>query len=98
MADYRRKRWRSEMAVRVDVNGALDSLVGENGLRVKDLEELEPRVAELHAALDERRKAKGLRFRELPYDKREIQKVLELARELRGEVDTLVVLGIGGSA
>ncbi len=26
MADYRRKRWRTEMAVRVDVNGALESL------------------------------------------------------------------------
>jgi len=98
MADYRRKRWRSEMVVRVDVNGALDSLVGAAGLRVADLEELEPRIAEVHAALDARRKAKDLRFRELPYDKREIQKILELARELSAEVDTLVVLGIGGSA
>ena len=98
MADYRRKRWRSEMTVRVDVNGALETLVGEAGLRASDLEELEPRIAEAHAALDARRKAKELRFRELPYDKREIQRILELARELRGEIDTLVVLGIGGSA
>src|SRR5262249_28457797 len=76
----------------------LESLVGANGLSVKELEELEPRVAELHAALDQRRKAKELRFRELPYEKRETPKILDLARELRGEIDTLVVLGIGGAA
>jgi glucose-6-phosphate isomerase len=98
MADYRRKRWRSEMAVRVDVNGALDSLVGAAGLSAKDLEEIEPRVAEVHATIDARRKANEMRFRDLPYDKREISKMLELARELANEIDTLVVLGIGGSA
>ncbi|MBI2962576.1 MAG: glucose-6-phosphate isomerase [Deltaproteobacteria bacterium] len=98
MADYRRKRWRGEMAVRVDVNGALDALIGPGGLQAQDLESLQPRVAQAHDRLGARRSAKELRFRDLPYEKREVQKILELARELRSEVDTLVVLGIGGSA
>jgi glucose-6-phosphate isomerase len=98
MADYRRKRWRTEMAVRVDVNGALDSLIGDAGLRETELANLEQNVAGAHAALDARRKAKEMRFRDLPYEKREVQKIVELAREVLSEGDTLVVLGIGGSA
>jgi glucose-6-phosphate isomerase len=98
MADYRKKRWRTEMTVRVDVNGALDSLIGAAGLREAELANLEQNVAGAHAALEARRKAKEMRFRDLPYEKHEVQKILELAREVRSEGDTLVVLGIGGSA
>ncbi len=86
------------MAVRVDVNGSLDSLIGDAGLRETELANLEQNVAGAHAALDARRKAKEMRFRDLPYEKREVQKILELAREVLSEGDTLVVLGIGGSA
>ena len=98
MADYRRKRWRSEMAVRVDVNGALDSFLGGSGLSQQELEQLAPRVAEIHRALAEQREAGKIRFRDLPYEKKEVQKIAETAREVREEFDTLVVLGIGGSA
>lgn len=98
MAAYRKKRWKSEMAVRVDVNGALESLIGEAGLRATELASLDQHVAGAHAAIDAKRKAKELRFRDLPYDKREVQKLLELARQVREESDTLVVLGIGASA
>src|SRR5439155_10565731 len=98
MADYRKKRWRTEMAVRVDVNGALDSLIGDAGLRETELANLEQNVAGAHATLDARRKAKEMRFRDLPYEKREVQRIVELAREVRSEGDTLVVLGIGASA
>jgi len=97
MADYRRKRWRNEMAVRIDVNGALEWLVGEGGLRENELASLEQHVAGAHAAMDAKRKSKSMRFRDLPYEKREVQKVLELAREVKSESDTLVVLGVGGS-
>jgi glucose-6-phosphate isomerase len=98
MAEYRKKRWRSEMAVRVDVNGALDTTVGDSGITQRELEALVPRAEEVHADVDARRKARELRFRDLPYDKREVAKVVELAGEVGSEADTLVVLGIGGSA
>lgn len=98
MAEYRKKRWRTEMTVRVDVNGALDTLVGDSGITQRELEALVPRAAEIHADLEARRKAKELRFRDLPYEKREVAKVVELAGEVATECDTLVVLGIGASA
>lgn len=98
MADYRRKRWQSEMAVRVDVNGALDAVVGDGGIRVESLEELAPRAAEVHASLAARRRGKELRFPDLPFERSESRRIVELARDVRAEFDTLVVLGIGGSA
>jgi glucose-6-phosphate isomerase len=98
MADYRRKRWRSEMAVRVDVNGALDSFIGDSGIAQKELEEVAASVSEIHARLIEQRRSKALRLLELPYEKKEAQKISDLAQEVRGEFDTLVLLGIGGSA
>src|SRR6476659_9155528 len=66
MADYRRKRWRNEMAVRIDVNGALEWLVGEGGLPENELASLEQHVAGAHAAMDAKRKSKSMRFRDLP--------------------------------
>jgi len=86
------------MAVRVDVNGVLDSLIGEGGLKATELAALDQHVAGAHAALDAKRKAKGMRFRDLPSERREVGRILELAREVRSESETLVVLGIGGSA
>lgn len=98
MADYRRKRWRSEMTVRVDVNGALDTCLGPAGIRGEDLEGVQVRVQLAHERLDAQRRAKQLRFRDLPYEKKDVQRIVELASEVRSEFDTLVVLGIGGSA
>ncbi len=98
MADYRRKRWRSEMAVRVDVNGAMEQCLGEAGIRSQDVESLQAAVVVAHERLDAQRRAKELRFRDLPYEKKEVQKIVDLATEVRSEIDTLVVLGVGGSA
>jgi glucose-6-phosphate isomerase len=99
MADSRsRRRWKSEMAIRVDVNGALDGLLGPAGLSERDLEGMSPRVAEVHAAMEADRRGGGQRFRELPYQKKELGRVQALADELRASFDTLVVLGIGGPA
>ena len=96
MANYRRKSWRSEMAVRVDVNGAFDVIAGEHGLTTADLEALAPRLAAIHADLEARRDAHA--FRRLPVDRAATQEIVSLARDIRAEFDTLVVLGIGGSS
>jgi glucose-6-phosphate isomerase len=99
MADSRsRRRWKSEMAIRVDVNGALEPWLGAAGLAERDLEALAPRVAEVHAALEADRRSGGQRFRELPYQKKDLGRVQALADEMRAEFDTLVVIGIGGPA
>src|SRR6266704_3107029 len=86
MANYRRRRWRESMTVRVDLNGLLAAAVGGRGLaRVRD---------ELAA----RRAAGTLAFAELPHRLDDARRVLDDAAGVGADVDALVVLGIGGSA
>jgi glucose-6-phosphate isomerase len=94
---YRQKKWREAERVRVDVNAMMAHMV-KGGIEETQLEELAPRLAEVHAGLERQRRAGSLAFAELPYQKAELKRTLALADEARGEFDDLVVLGIGGSA
>ncbi len=98
MPDYRRRAAREAMSVRLDVNGAMADAIGPAGVARKDIEGLAPRVAEVAVALKAQRAAGELPVYELPYQKDALTRVKALAADVRGESDTLVVLGIGGSA
>ena len=98
MANYRRRRWRDAMTVHLDLNGALAATVGADGLEPGDLEELAPRLQSIRADLVTRRTAGELGFADLPQRRDDVRKVVQTAAAVRGEFDTLVVLGIGGSA
>lgn len=95
---FKRKRWRDEQRVRVDLNGMMAHVVGDEGLTDADLDALGPRLADVHQALEKQRRAGALPFADLPYDKAMLAQVDTLASEVRGRFDDLVVLGIGGSA
>jgi glucose-6-phosphate isomerase len=95
---FKRKRWREEQRLRIDVNGMMAHMIGEEGLTDADLEALSPRLGEIHAAVDKQRRAGSLPFAELPYEKTALKRTLALASEVRGRFDDLVVLAIGGSA
>jgi glucose-6-phosphate isomerase len=96
MANYRRRRWRESMTVRLDLNGLLATAVGEDGLGPGDIAALEPELVRVREDICARRAAGRLAFAELP--RQDVQPVLEAAAAVRGRFDTLVVFGIGGSA
>src|SRR2546422_10776884 len=98
MANYRRRRWRESMTVRVDLNGLLAAAVGAGGLAAEELARLEPELARVRDQLAARRGAGTLAFAELPHRLDDARPVLDVAAGVGGGVDTLVVLGIGGSA
>jgi glucose-6-phosphate isomerase len=98
MANYRRRRWRESMTVRVDLNGLLATVVGVDGVAPEDLSGVEPQLRRVREDLGARRAAGTLAFAELPHRRDEVRAVLEVASAVRGQFDTLVVLGIGGSA
>ena len=98
MANYRRRRWRDAMTVRLDLNGALAAAVGADGVGPQDLEELAPRLQRIRADLITRRTAGELGFADLHQRRDDVKKVIETAAAVRSEFDTLIVLGIGGSA
>lgn len=98
MPDYRRRAVRESMTVRLDVNGMMAEAIGDEGLRREEVDGLAGRAQGLARALQERRAAGELPFYDLPKREDLLKPVKALAAELREEIDTLVVLGIGGSA
>jgi glucose-6-phosphate isomerase len=98
MPDYRRRAAREAMSVRLDVNGMIADTSGGAGVARQEVEMLAARAAEIAASLKARRAAGALLFYDLPYQKDALTQIKALAAEVRAESDTLVVLGIGGSA
>src|SRR5438128_9938117 len=98
MANYRRRRWRESMTVRVDLNGLLAAAVGGSGLAAEELAGLEPELARVRDELAARRAAGTLAFAELPHRFDDARRVLDDAAGVGADIDVLVVLGIGGSA
>jgi len=86
------------MAVHLDLNGLLATAVGADGLAAEEVAELEPQLARVREELAARRAAGTLAFADLPHRREDVRRVLEAAAEARAQFDTLVVLGIGGSA
>jgi glucose-6-phosphate isomerase len=98
MPNYRRRRWREGMAVRLDLNGLVEATGGAEGLTREDFAGLESTLGGVRAALAERRRAGELAFAELPHQGEGVRAAMDAGAWARQEFDTLVVLGIGGSA
>lgn len=72
--------------------------VADCGLSEADLERWADRAGEAVRDLAERRRKREVGFLELPDDKNQVRAVLDYARALPAAIDTVVVLGIGGSS
>jgi glucose-6-phosphate isomerase len=98
MPDYRRRAAREAMSVRLDVSGMMADAIGPDGLSRDEVDGLAARAAEVARVLAARRAAGELPFYELPHRREMLQAVKDAAAAVRDGLDTLVVLGIGGSA
>jgi glucose-6-phosphate isomerase len=99
MPDYRRRAAREAMSIRLDLNGMMADVIGPPGIARDELDDgLGVRLSEIGRALKARRAAGELPFYDLPYQKDALAVTKTLAAAVRTECDTLVVLGIGGSA
>jgi len=86
------------MTVRLDLNGLLATAVGADGLAADDVAGLEPELARVRDELAAKRAAGELVAADLPHRRDEARRVLDAAAAMQDRFDTLVVLGIGGSA
>jgi glucose-6-phosphate isomerase len=84
--------------MRLDVNGFFSHMIGAYGVPPEALDSIEPRVRGVLESIRSRRDAGELPFHELPYDEAGSGECIRLAGELAADFDTMVVLGIGGSA
>jgi glucose-6-phosphate isomerase len=79
-------------------NCLADSIGIEHGLTEPELFGLEPRLKEAFASVLRQANAGKLGFVDLPNNTEEAKRIAAWARRTRGSFDTMVVLGIGGSA
>lgn len=82
----------------LDYNRMLATTVGARGIDPADLRALADRFREISADVERRRADGRLGFFDLPRETQTVQQIREFADGLGQAFDTVVVLGIGGSA
>jgi glucose-6-phosphate isomerase len=88
----------SVLPISLDVNGFFTHMVGSFGLSVSDFEAITERLRGVLEEIRSKRDKGELPFHDLPYDQAGAAECSRLADELAAEFDTMIVLGIGGSA
>lgn len=98
MPDFRKRAVREALSVRLDLNGAFADLVGPSGVSAAEIAQLQPRIDDACREVQRLRAEGKASFYDLPSQRDPLDAVRALATDVRAEADTLVVLGIGGSA
>ncbi len=91
--DYQNPNWRAKMRIRLDVNNALQSVIGAHGIDSAAIDSFVPRAQAAIADIAQNSAALG--WPELP--SQDVSAILATAERVR-HVENFVVLGIGGSA
>ncbi|MBI5816315.1 MAG: glucose-6-phosphate isomerase [Nitrospinae bacterium] len=87
------------MDIVLDYTNALTAAIGgENGISVENIRALETAGGRVHAELAIKRRDGKLPFYDLPGKTAGAKEIVKAAARLRKDFDTMVVLGIGGSA
>ncbi len=84
--------------VRFDFNGVMNSLIAEEGVKLSELKELESQALEIHKGLHAMKEMGQLPFMHLPYEEEKALQIQKLANAYLQKFETLVILGVGGSA
>ena len=79
-------------------NATAEAVGDKHGVGQKELKGLASRIKTITKEMADQRKAGKLRYRDLPYDSQMIDDVNREVEHFRDRCDTLIVLGIGGSA
>lgn len=74
--------------------------VSEQGINQQELESYKQKFVEIHNIINKKIKNETLMlgWAKLPYENPEVPKILKMVSEVKNKFDTLLVLGIGGSA
>ena len=83
--------------LQLDFNNMLVDFVGKEGIALSDIEGIKGKIDSAIEAMESKRGQ--MEWRDLPYTQDEVVKdILAYVKTTRGRFDTVVVLGIGGSA
>jgi len=85
--------------MKLDYNNMMAESIGKHGISQKDIETLLPKIEVAVAAMTKKHQEGGMDWRNLPFNQVEVVKdIKEYVALMKPQIDTFVVLGIGGSA
>jgi glucose-6-phosphate isomerase len=84
--------------IRFDFSGTSDTLIGNRGVSLKDIEAIMPLCTKAHETMAANRAEGRIKFQDLPDDKKMMEAVKSLVKKLKGKFRNIVHLGIGGSS
>ncbi len=79
-------------------NATAGAVGTKHGVTPQEIKQVAPRIKKITREMADERKAGRLRYRDLPYDQGMLDSVNREVEHFRDRCDTLIVLGIGGSA
>ncbi|MFN3550975.1 MAG: glucose-6-phosphate isomerase, partial [Endomicrobiia bacterium] len=74
--------------------------INEHGIKQQELQNYQPEFVKIHNVINQKINNEQLMlgWAKLPYTNFEVEKILKMVSEVKNKFDTLLVLGIGGSA
>ncbi len=95
---YEDLNFKKQMTVKMDYNNMMAEFVGEHGVTEAEIEAIKDKINAAKEVMTAKRESK-MAWRDLPYNQDKIvDDILAYVKEVKDDIDTFVVLGIGGSA
>lgn len=96
MFEYEDKNWCEKMRIRLDFNNVMQDFI-DGGFSQKNFDDLSEKITNAANQLDSKRANGQMDWRNLPYNQ-PVDEILDYAAQVQKNFESIVVLGIGGSA
>lgn len=96
MFEYEDKNWCEKMRIRLDFNNVMQDFI-DGGFSQKNFDDLSEKITNAANQLDSKRANGQMDWRNLPYNQ-PVDEILDYAVQVQKNFESIVVLGIGGSA
>lgn len=96
MFEYEDKNWCEKMRIRLDFNNVMQNFI-DGGFSQKNFDDLSEKITNAANQLDSKRANGQMDWRNLPYNQ-PVDEILDYAVQVQKNFESIVVLGIGGSA
>lgn len=84
--------------ITLDFNNMMADRVGPGGIQVSEIDELIPGLRQIYQGHTDLRRLGQLPFRDLPYQEEQVELILKVARKIREQFESVLLLGTGGSS
>ncbi len=96
MFEYEDKNWCEKMRIRLDFNNVMQDFI-DGGFSQKNFDDLSEKITNAANQLDSKRANGQMDWRNLPYNQ-PVDEILDYAAQVQKNFESILVLGIGGSA